>query len=76
MLTKPQKEMLDRLDRQASEDLKHGFDSAALHWQHVRDIARAGVTHDELVALFRGCYDDDVLAALIASKETPETIAM
>ncbi len=74
MLTKSQQDLLARLDREADTALAKGFDSAAAHWQHVRDVARNGITADELHALFRGCWDDDVVDALVASRVTPATI--
>jgi hypothetical protein len=74
MLTKSQEALLARLDKDAETALAKGFDSGAAHWQHVRAIARNGVTADELHAYFRGAWDDDVVEALIASRATPETI--
>ncbi len=74
MMTKQHKELLEQFDRDADAALAKGFDSGAAHWQHVREMARNGATSEDLRAAFRGCWDDLVVDALLASRATLTTI--
>ena len=42
--------------------------------RNTRDVARTGTSYEQLFGLFRGCFDEDVMAALLASNETLPTI--
>lgn len=74
MLTKQHRELLEQFDKEAEAALVTGFDSGAAHWQHVREMARRGATREDLHAAFRGCWDDDVVDALLETRVIPATI--